>query len=116
LIIALDDYINLNTGKKIFACAKVFDHAAKQNQSQYPWAQNIVAIGLLKMIKGRWACLPLSQRFYLPEAEIKEKKPAFKGKTIDFQSKHMQAVEMLGRSCRGIPPVQYHGCDRLLVW
>ncbi len=97
LIIALDDYINPKTGKKIFACAKVFDHAAKQNQAKYPWAQNVVAIGLLKMIKGRWACLPLSQRYYLPEAEIKEKKPTFKGKTIDFQSKHIQAVEMLGK-------------------
>ncbi len=36
LIIALDDYINPKIGKKIFACAKVFDHAAKQNQSKYP--------------------------------------------------------------------------------
>jgi hypothetical protein len=97
LIVALDDYINPKIGKKIFACAKVFDHAAKQNQSKYPWAQNIVVIGLLKMIKGRWACLPLSQRYYLPEAEIKEKEPTFKGKKIDFQSKHIQAVEMLSR-------------------
>jgi hypothetical protein len=97
LIVALDDYINPKTGKKIFACAKVFDHAAKQNQSRYPWAQNIVAIGLLKMIKGRWACMPLNQRYYLPKKEIKQKQPAFKGKKIDFQSKHIQAVEMLGR-------------------
>ena len=42
----------------------VFDHVAKQNQSKYPWAQNIVEIGLLKMIKGRWVCLPFSQRYY----------------------------------------------------
>jgi len=97
LIVALDDYINPKIGEKIFACAKVFDHAAKQNQSKYPWAQNIVAIGLLKMIKGRWACLPLSQRYYLQEEEIKKKEPTFKGKRIDFQSKHMQAVEMLSK-------------------
>jgi DDE superfamily endonuclease len=96
LIVALDDYINPKTGKKIFGCAKVFDHAAKQNQSHYPWAQNIVAIGLLKMVKGRWACLPLSQRYYLQEGEIKERKPTFKGKEIVFQSKHQQAVDMLG--------------------
>ena len=64
LVIALDDFINPKTGKKIFGCAKVFDHAAKQNQSKYPWAQNIVSIGLLKMIKGRWACLPLNHRYY----------------------------------------------------
>jgi len=97
MIVALDDYINPKTGRKIFGCAKVFDHAAKQNQSQYPWAQNIVAIGLLKMVKGRWACLPLCQRYYLQEKEIKENKPTFKGKAIIFQSKHQQAVEMLGR-------------------
>jgi hypothetical protein len=64
LLLALDDYINPKTGKKIFGCNKVFDHAAKQNQSRYPWAQNIVTIGLLKMVKGRWACLPLNWRFY----------------------------------------------------
>ena len=64
LLLALDDYINPKTGKKIFGCGKVFDHAAKQNQSRYPWAQNIVAIGLLKIVKGRWACLPLNYRFY----------------------------------------------------
>jgi hypothetical protein len=97
MIVALDDYINPKTGRKIFGCAKVFDHAAKQNQSQYPWAQNIVAIGLLKMVKGRWACLPLCQRYYLQEKEIKENKPTFKGKAIIFQSKHQQAVDMLGR-------------------
>jgi len=97
LIVALDDYINPKTGRKIFGCAKVFDHAAKQNQAHYPWAQNIVAIGLLKMVKGRWACLPLSQRYYLQEEEIKEKKPTFKGTEIVFQSKHHQAVDMLGK-------------------
>ena len=70
LIVALDDYINPKTGTKIFGCAKVFDHAAKQNQSQYPWAQNVVALGLLKVIKGRWACLPLSQRYYFQEKFI----------------------------------------------
>ena len=97
LLIALDDYINPKTGKKIFACSKVFDHAAKQNQSQYPWAQNIVAIGLLKIVKGRWACLPLNQRYYLPEQEIKVNKPTFKGKEMVFQSEHRQAVDMLSQ-------------------
>ena len=63
LLLALDDYINPKTGKKIFGCENIFDHAAKQNQSRYPWAQNIVAVGLLKMIKGRWACLPMGYRF-----------------------------------------------------
>jgi hypothetical protein len=97
LIVALDDYINPKTGKKIFGCAKVFDHAAKQNQSHYPWAQNIVAIGLLKVVKGRWACLPLCQRYSFREEDVKKNKPTFKGKDIVFQSKHQQAVDMLGR-------------------
>lgn len=69
LIVALDDYINPKTGKKIFGCSRVFDHAAKQNQSEYPWAQNIVAIGLLKVIKGRWACLPLASAFHHSEKD-----------------------------------------------
>ena len=103
LIVALDDYINPKTGKKIFACAKVFDHAAKQNQSPYPWAQNIVAIGLLKVIKGRWACLPLCQRYYFLEKEIAKNKPTYRGKEIVFQSKHGQAVDMLGSVAAEFP-------------
>jgi putative transposase len=95
LIVALDDYINPKTGKKIFACSKVFDHAAKQNQSKYPWAQNIVAVGLLKMVKGRWACLPLSQRYYFQAKDIKNYKPTYRSQPVAFQKKHKQAVDML---------------------
>jgi hypothetical protein len=36
VLLALDDFINPKTGKKIFGCASVFDHAAKTNQSSYP--------------------------------------------------------------------------------
>jgi hypothetical protein len=106
LIVALDDYINPKTGKKIFGCAKVFDHAAKQNQSQYPWAQNIVAIGLLKVIKGRWACLPLCQRYYFLEKELANNKPTYRGKEIVFQSKHRQAVDMLGSIAAAFPQAE----------
>nr|WP_221901938.1 hypothetical protein [Bathymodiolus platifrons methanotrophic gill symbiont] len=52
----------------------IFDHAAKSNQSKYPWAQNIVSVGLLKQVKGRWACLFLDFRFYLPLKTIQGKK------------------------------------------
>jgi hypothetical protein len=103
LLVALDDFINPKTGKKIFACAKVFDHAAKQNQSKYPWAQNVVTIGLLKMIKGRWACLPLSHRYYHLKKEIKNNSPKYNGKAIDFQNKHEQAVEMLSEIATEFP-------------
>ena len=95
LLVALDDFINPKTGKKIFGCASVFDHAAKQNQSKYPWAQNIVSIGLLKMIKGRWACLPLGHRYYHLKKDIEQNRPTYNGKEIPFQSKHGQAVDML---------------------
>lgn len=95
LLVALDDFINPKTGKNIFGCANVFDHAAKQNQSKYPWAQNVVTIGLLKTIKGRWACLPLSHRYYHLEKDIKENSPKYNGKDVTFQSKHEQAVDML---------------------
>lgn len=33
LLLALDEYINPKTRKKIFGCDKVFDHTAKLNQS-----------------------------------------------------------------------------------
>ena len=95
LLIAVDDFLNPKTGKKIFACSRFFDHAAKQNQSRYPWAQNVVSVGLLKMIKGRWASLPLQHRFYLPKKEIDNTQPAYKGRPIRFQSKHEQAMDMI---------------------
>ncbi len=94
LLIALDDCINPKTGKKIFGCDKIFDHAAKQNQSKYPWAQNIVAVGLLKKIKGRWACLPLSYRFYLLKKSIKGMNRSH-GMKLAFKSKLAMAAEMI---------------------
>jgi len=95
LLLALDDYINPKTGKKIFGCGKVFDHAAKQNQSKYPWAQNIVAVGLLKMIKGRWACLPMGYRFYHLKKSIERMNRDGNGPKLEFKSKLTMAVEMI---------------------
>ena len=95
LLLALDDCINPKVGKKIFACHPFFDHAAKQNQSRYPWAQNIVAVGLLATIKGRWACLPLDFRFYHPAKAFKDGEVRLGKKKIDFRTKLDQAAEML---------------------
>jgi hypothetical protein len=97
LLVALDDFINPKTGRKIFGCAHIFDHAAKANQSKYPWAQNVVVVGLLKRIKGRWACLPLAHRFYLPKKAIASKldNMNISGKATLFQTKLDQAAEML---------------------
>ena len=97
MLIALDDFINPKTGRKIFGCSHIFDHAAKANQSKYPWAQNVVLIGLLKRIKGRWACLPLAHRFYLPKKAINANLDNMKvpGKETSFQTKLQQAAEMV---------------------
>ena len=94
---ALDDVINPKTGRKIFGCSHIFDHAAKANQSKYPWAQNVVLPGLLKRIKGRWACLPLAHRFYLPKKAIASKSDNMNipGKVASFHTKLEQAAEML---------------------
>lgn len=85
LILAADDSINPKTGKKIHGCDYHFDHAAKTNQSTFAWSQNIVLVGLLKVIHGRFACLPLSWRFY------RSKKSIQKG----FKTKIEQVVEMV---------------------
>ena len=95
LLMALDDYINPKTGKNIFGCANVFDHAAKQNQSKYPWAQNIVAVGLLKIIKGRWACLPLSYRFYHLKKSVGRINHDNNLPKLTFESKLEQAATMI---------------------
>ena len=95
LLLALDDCINPKTGKNVFACHTFFDHAAKQNQSKYPWSQNIVAIGLLKMVKGRWACLPLAYRFYHLKKNIETNKPKIGKQVVQFQTKFEQAADML---------------------
>ncbi len=95
LLLALDDYINPKTGKKIFGCDTVFDHAAKQNQTKYPWAQNVVAIGLLKIIKGRWACLPLCYQFYHLKKSIEKVNKVIRGPKVEFKTKLEQAVDMI---------------------
>jgi hypothetical protein len=53
LLAVLDDSINPKTGRKIFGCGFFHDHAAKGNQSTFPWSQCILMLGLLKQVKGR---------------------------------------------------------------
>ncbi len=65
LLVVLDDFINPKAGKKIFGCDNFHDHAAKDNQKTYPWSQCVVAIGMLRKVKSRWACLPLKFCFYM---------------------------------------------------
>ena len=66
----------------------------------------MVSIGLLKVVKGRWACLPLAFRFYHMEKEIKAGKIKIDNKKLPFQTKFEQAVEMLSsvsKAFRDIP-------------
>lgn len=96
IMIALDDSINPKSGRKIFGCAHFHDHAAKSNQSSYPWSQCILAVGLLKQIKSRWACLPLDFRFYMMKKDVEAKSATVKrqGKVLPFESKMKQAATM----------------------
>jgi hypothetical protein len=97
LLVALDDFINPKTGRRIFGCAHIFDHAVEANQSTYPWAQNVALVGLLKRIKAPWACLPLAHRFYMPKKAIASQSDTMNipGDTTLFQAKLKQAAEML---------------------
>ncbi len=97
LLLALDDSINPKTGKKIFACQTTFDHAAKTNQTRWPWAQTIVTVGLLKQIHGRWSCVPLAFAFYLRNKSLQTGYLGARGKAVVFRSKFEQAVELIGR-------------------
>lgn len=97
IMVALDDSINPKSGKKIFGCGHFHDHAAKSNQSSYPWSQCILAVGLLKKIKSRWACLPLDFRFYMMKKDIEAESATAKrkGDVLSFESKMTQAAMMI---------------------
>jgi hypothetical protein len=96
LMIGLDDSVNAKTGRKVFACQRTFDHAAKTNQSQYPWAQTIVTVGLLKKIHGRWSCLPLAFAFYFRLQTLGARCIRVRGEAVAFQTKFAQAVRLIG--------------------
>jgi len=102
LLAVLDDSINPKSGRKIFGCGFFHDHAAKGNQNTFPWSQCILMLGLLKPVKGRWACLPLSFCFYFMKADVdaalKDESivnTRFKGEVVPFLTKLDQAAQML---------------------
>jgi hypothetical protein len=97
LVLALDDSINPKTGKHIFACQRTFDHAAKSNQTRWPWAQTIVTVGLLKAIHGRWCCIPLAFGFYLRRKTLSTGCIRLRRKALVFTDKFAQAVELIAR-------------------
>lgn len=97
IMVAVDDSINPKSGRKIFGCGRFHDHAAKGNQTTYPWSQCIVAVGLLKKVHSRWACLPLGFRFYMMKKDILSKSVNVqrKAQVVRFTSKMEQAAEMI---------------------
>lgn len=97
LLLALDDSINPKSGRHVFGCQRTFDHAAKPNQSRWPWAQTIVSVGLLKLVHGRWACLPLAFAFYLRRESLSKRCMRLRGKALVFADKFAQAVTMVAR-------------------
>jgi hypothetical protein len=97
LLLALDDSINPKTGRKVFACQDTFDHAAKTNQSQFPWAQTIVTVGLLKITHGRWSCLPLAFDFYMRLKTLRSRCIRVRGQALVFRTKFAQAVQLIER-------------------
>jgi hypothetical protein len=103
LLFVIDDSVNCKTGRKVFGCQTTFDHAAKTNQSPYVWAQTIVTVGLLKVIHGRWCCLPLAFAFYLRKIALSDKCIRVGGKAVVFQTKFAQAVRLVGRLARFFP-------------
>jgi hypothetical protein len=103
LLLVLDDSINLKTGRKVFACQTTFDHAAKTNQSQYPWAQTIVTVGLLKQIHGRWSCLPLAFAFYFRLQTLAARCIRVRGEAVVFQTKFAQAVRLISALAKVFP-------------
>lgn len=95
LLVVLDDSINPKTGTKVLACQRSFDHAAKTNQSAFPWAQTIVTLGLLKVIHGCWCCLPLAFAFYLRRATLALRCVRIRSRALTFESKFTQAVRLI---------------------
>jgi hypothetical protein len=105
LLLALDDSLNPKTGRKVFGCQTTFDHAAKTNQSQYPWAHAIVTVVLLKVIHGRWSGLPLAFAFYLRLITLRDHGIRVGGESLRFQTKLAQAVALIQRIGAVFPTV-----------
>ena len=65
--------------------------------SRCDWAQTIVTVGLLKVIHGRWTCLPLAFAFCLRLHALRAGCIRVRGEAVVFQSKFAQAVRLIAR-------------------
>jgi hypothetical protein len=91
LVLALDDSINPKTGKHIFARQRTFDHAAKTNQTRWPWAQTLLTVGLLTPIQGRWSGIPLAFSFYLRRQTLRAGGLRLRRQAVVFADKFAHA-------------------------
>ena len=106
LSLALNGSIVPKTGRHISACKRTFDHAAKTNQTRWPWAQTIVTLGLRRPIDGRWCCLALAFAFYLRREQLRAGCVRLRGTAVRFADKLTQAqgwIERLARCLAGAP-------------
>ena len=89
LLLAADDSTYGKSGKKIEGTANHFDHAAKLNSSKYLWGHCRVVTGILSLVKGRWAFLPLLQDNYIPKKQLEKGKGQTK---IELAIKHILQI------------------------
>lgn len=73
LLVVLDDTTYGKSGRKISGCDVHFDHSAKPNASRWLFGHCRVLAGLLVPCHGRWACLPMAQKNFVPEKDRRKK-------------------------------------------
>ena len=95
LLVALDDAIHPKTGRQVFGGQPTFDPAAKTHHSQYPWAPTMVTVGLLKVLHGRWSCLPLAFACYLRRQTLRAGGIRVRGEAGVFQRQFAPAVRLI---------------------
>ena len=66
------------------------------------------------MVKGRWACLPLSYRFYHLKKSIEQRKQARSKPEIEFETKIEQAVNMITDIAEAFNQHTHHDYNRLM--
>ena len=56
-----------------------------------------MTVGLLKLIHGRWSCVPLAFAFYLRRQTLSERCIRVRRQALVFETKFAQAVALIGR-------------------
>ena len=67
------------------------------------WEKTLVTVGLLKVIHGRWSCVPLAFAFYLRRSSLRAAWIRVSGKALVFRTKFEQAVTSIGQIADALP-------------